>query len=203
MGSTIENKAFARYNDPEERWKFSEIIADPEVRSRWEKVRKFFFLRESTYDMTRRCSIRCEGCYYFEGEKQFTKEKGVHNILEMSRFLKILGDQKIQITLSSMAKPILSWVIHTNENAVEYIDSISGKTTTASIYFDINLENFLSDKNVLSNAIKITLNDNKRLKANLNLMRFLAASLSEVLVYYKDQILKTIVYNVLAITKIR
>lgn len=55
-------------------YKFSDLIAPPEVRSRWEKVRKYFFLRESTYDMTNRCNIRCNGCYYYEGEKQFTKE---------------------------------------------------------------------------------------------------------------------------------
>lgn len=65
---------------PEERrdtgpsYKFSELIADPEVKSRWEKVRKYFFLRESTYDMSNRCNIRCEGCYYFEGDKQFAAE---------------------------------------------------------------------------------------------------------------------------------
>jgi hypothetical protein len=53
-------------------WKFSEILEDVEVKKRWEKVRKYFFLRESTYDMTTRCNIRCEGCYYFEGEKQYT-----------------------------------------------------------------------------------------------------------------------------------
>ncbi|MFH0728035.1 MAG: radical SAM protein [Pseudomonadota bacterium] len=56
-------------------YKFSELIADPEVRARWEKVRKYFFLRESTYDMSNRCNIRCEGCYYFEGDKQFAGEK--------------------------------------------------------------------------------------------------------------------------------
>jgi len=55
-------------------WKFSDIIADPVIRERWEKVRKYFFLRESTYDMTNRCNIRCDGCYYYEGDKQFAKE---------------------------------------------------------------------------------------------------------------------------------
>ena len=53
------------------KWKFSEILAEPGIRQRWEKVRKYFFLRESTYDMTTRCNIRCDGCYYYEGEKQF------------------------------------------------------------------------------------------------------------------------------------
>ena len=56
--------------------KFSELLARPEVRERWEKVRKYFFLRESTYDMSNRCNLRCDGCYYYEGEKQFVVENG-------------------------------------------------------------------------------------------------------------------------------
>lgn len=55
-------------------YKFNDIIADAKIRDRWEKVRRYFFLRESTYDMTNRCNIRCEGCYYFTGEKQFAEE---------------------------------------------------------------------------------------------------------------------------------
>jgi hypothetical protein len=59
---------------PDGEYKFAEIIADPVIRERWEKVRRYFFLRESTYDMSNRCNIRCEGCYYFTGEKQFADE---------------------------------------------------------------------------------------------------------------------------------
>lgn len=58
------------------RWKFSELLEEPAVKARWEKVRRYFFLRESTYDMTNRCNIRCDGCYYYEGAKQFTCENG-------------------------------------------------------------------------------------------------------------------------------
>lgn len=54
--------------------KFSDLLAFPEVRQRWEKVRKYFYLRESTYDMSNRCNIRCDGCYYYEGDKQFARE---------------------------------------------------------------------------------------------------------------------------------
>ncbi len=60
---------------PVAEWKFSDILADPLIRERWQKVRKWFFLRESTYDMTNRCNIRCDGCYYYEGDKQFAPEK--------------------------------------------------------------------------------------------------------------------------------
>ncbi len=59
---------------PQQVYKFSDIIADPAIKARWEKVRRFFFLRESTYDMTCRCNIRCDGCYYYAGEKQFAAE---------------------------------------------------------------------------------------------------------------------------------
>lgn len=55
-------------------YKFADLIADPTVLERWELVRRYFFLRESTYDMTRRCNIRCNGCYYYEGEKQHARE---------------------------------------------------------------------------------------------------------------------------------
>jgi hypothetical protein len=56
-------------------WKFSDLLADADIRERWERVRRYFFLRESTYDVTNRCNIRCDGCYYYEGEKQFAREK--------------------------------------------------------------------------------------------------------------------------------
>ena len=67
---TINNKEVSVPAKP----KFAELLANPAVRARWEKVRKYFFLRESTYDMSNRCNIRCDGCYYFEGEKQFAPE---------------------------------------------------------------------------------------------------------------------------------
>jgi hypothetical protein len=75
-GKTAE-RADAGADRPEpRRWKFSELLADADVRSRWEKVRRYFFLRESTYDMSNRCNLRCDGCYYYEGEKQFAAENG-------------------------------------------------------------------------------------------------------------------------------
>jgi MoaA/NifB/PqqE/SkfB family radical SAM enzyme len=66
--------AAATRNTPAKEWKFSEILSDSSIRDRWEKVRRYFFLRESTYDMSNRCNIRCEGCYYYKGDKQFARE---------------------------------------------------------------------------------------------------------------------------------
>ncbi|RLB82974.1 MAG: radical SAM protein [Deltaproteobacteria bacterium] len=73
MGAIKEKQDI--YRDKSEKiWKFSDIISNPQIKRRWEKVRKYFFLRESTYDMTSRCNIRCEGCYYYQGVKQFADE---------------------------------------------------------------------------------------------------------------------------------
>jgi MoaA/NifB/PqqE/SkfB family radical SAM enzyme len=82
---TINNKAGSTPAKP----KFAELLANPAVSARWEKVRKYFFLRESTYDMSNRCNIRCDGCYYYEGEKQFAEE-----ILDASAWRKLMQAEK-------------------------------------------------------------------------------------------------------------
>lgn len=74
---------------PEKQWKFSDLLADSAVCLRWEKVRKFFFLRESTYDMTSRCNIRCDGCYYYEGEKQFARDN-----LDPDAWRRLMAEEK-------------------------------------------------------------------------------------------------------------
>jgi MoaA/NifB/PqqE/SkfB family radical SAM enzyme len=56
-------------------WRFSDLLEDPLVKQRWEHVRKYFFLRESTYDMTSRCNLRCDGCYYYQGQKHLCQDQ--------------------------------------------------------------------------------------------------------------------------------
>jgi organic radical activating enzyme len=82
---TINNKVSPDTAKP----KFSELLAQPEVKERWEKVRQYFFLRESTYDMSNRCNLRCDGCYFYEGEKQFAVENG-----EVEACRKLMRDEK-------------------------------------------------------------------------------------------------------------
>lgn len=53
---------------------FRELMAIPAIRARFDKVRQYFFLRESTFDMSSRCNLRCDGCYYYSGDKQFTPD---------------------------------------------------------------------------------------------------------------------------------
>jgi MoaA/NifB/PqqE/SkfB family radical SAM enzyme len=76
VGSEHSIDSVVRASSEKKEWKFADLIAEPRIRERWEKVRRYFFLRESTYDMTSRCNIRCDGCYYYEGEKQHAIENG-------------------------------------------------------------------------------------------------------------------------------
>ncbi len=55
--------------------KFSSYLEDPAINEKWLKVKKYFFLRESTYDMTNKCNLDCDGCYYYAGEKHLTKDE--------------------------------------------------------------------------------------------------------------------------------
>ncbi|MFV0436057.1 MAG: radical SAM protein [Desulfopila sp.] len=86
--------------------KFTDIIADPEIRSRWEKVRRYFFLRESTYDISNRCNIRCQGCYYFVGEKQFAPE--ITDEGQWHRLMAAEKDRGITFAVLAGAEPSLS-----------------------------------------------------------------------------------------------
>lgn len=91
---------------PAESWKFSDILSfDPAIREKWEKVRKYFFLRESTYDMTRRCNIRCEGCYYYQGDK--AKSAGTEDPGQWQQLLENEKKRGITYVVLAGAEPSL------------------------------------------------------------------------------------------------
>lgn len=53
---------------------FTEYLQKPDIAARYAKVKKYFYIRESAYDVTSACQLRCDGCYYFEGDKYQTKD---------------------------------------------------------------------------------------------------------------------------------
>lgn len=85
--------------------KFSDLLTDAAVKSRWEKVRRFFFLRESTYDMSNRCNIRCDGCYYYEGDKQFAVEN--RNVEDWRTLMRAEKERGITYVVLAGAEPSL------------------------------------------------------------------------------------------------
>jgi len=83
--------------------------------------------------------------------ESYTRKVRVHNVLEMSRFLRILGRQTFQCTLS-FEDTIVSFIFKTTKNTVEYIRIIQGKQDRTTIDFDVNLK-LLSEPSP-SNMIK-------------------------------------------------
>ena len=69
----------------------------------------------------------------------YTREVGVHNIIEMSRFLNMLGPQKIQCTLR-FGDVTTSFVFRTTKKTVEYIKIINGREDNSTIDFDFDLK---------------------------------------------------------------
>lgn len=75
---------------------------------------------------------------------------GMHNVIQMSRFLRILGPQIIQFTLKYKEHPSVSYIIKTtssSSSAVEYIKTIPGKRHDATISIDIDLNGAMNSVN--------------------------------------------------------
>lgn len=121
--------------------------------------------------------------------KRYTEKVGIHNIIEMSRFLNLLGPQTIQITMRSDGNPLVSWVIKTTKNTVDYIQAIPGKIDGATIDFDVELNDLKINGQQRSskiNKIRIVaklLASNKGIKKQLGLCRLITAAGIEFTMY--------------------
>jgi len=127
--------------------------------------------------------------------RNFTKKWGLHNIFEMTRFIKILGKQKIQITINHENEPILSWIIKTLANKVEYMDAIDGAENNATIQINFHIEDMSANRNLFDVCKKIggkAFNDNRGVRGKFNLLRLFAAAGSEILAYKFNKISKMI-----------
>jgi radical SAM superfamily enzyme YgiQ (UPF0313 family) len=82
----------------------------------------------------------------------YTRTVGVHEVLEISKFLRILGSQKIQCTLS-LNNVTVSFVFKTTSKAVKYIQVIHGRVHDSTINLDVDLH-WLTQPSI-SNFLKI------------------------------------------------
>jgi radical SAM superfamily enzyme YgiQ (UPF0313 family) len=71
--------------------------------------------------------------------EQYTRTVGVHEILEMRRFLRLLGTQTIQCTLNLDDKTT-SFIFKTNKTGVEYIRIIKGRQPGSTIHLEADLK---------------------------------------------------------------
>jgi len=75
---------------------------------------------------------------------------GAHNVIEMSRFLGILGSQKIQCTFTYEEQPPVSYIMKTRRSSsctVEFMKTISGKQNDATISVNIDLNGVINSVN--------------------------------------------------------
>ena len=120
-----------------------------------------------------------------------TRKVGMHQVLDMSRFLAILGPQTIQLTIRYNNRPLTSYIMKTTRNTVEYIRIISGKQDNATINFDLNfnVDNFNGHNNSRSQLIKSVIHNylyqvakpltTGNLREALNVLKFTLATSME------------------------
>ncbi len=123
--------------------------------------------------------------------KRYTEKIGIHNIVEMSRFLNFIGSQKIQLTMRSNGKPLVSWVIKTTKNTVDYIQVIPGKMDGVTINFDAELNDLKVNGQQYSSKIKNIkvaaklLASNKGFRRQVGLCRLITATGIEYVSYLR------------------
>jgi hypothetical protein len=68
-------------------------------------------------------------------------------------FLRLLGDQTLQLTIKNKGVAITSWILKTTEDAVESIKIIPGRTEQDSINLELDLVEFEFGGNGVRNII--------------------------------------------------
>jgi radical SAM superfamily enzyme YgiQ (UPF0313 family) len=74
-----------------------------------------------------------------------TEKIGIHNMMHLETFLKIFGNQKVQISLSSNGKPFIHYVLKTTKTKVEYLDICEKAHNDATLNLELELSQ-LDDK---------------------------------------------------------
>ena len=128
------------------------------------------------------------------GVESYTREVGVHNIIDMPLLLRLLGDQTVQLTVRSNGVAITSWILKTTRGEVEYIQVIPGRSDQNTINLDLDLDDFEfgggRNLNILD-SIRITgkmLASNRGIRRQPNMMRLLMAGGAELVVGYMKTI---------------
>jgi radical SAM superfamily enzyme YgiQ (UPF0313 family) len=83
--------------------------------------------------------------------ESYTRSVGVHDVLEITRVLRILGPQKVQCTLN-LDDTTVSFVFKTTGKSVEYIQVAHGRVDDSTINLDVDLNWLIIPSN--SNLLK-------------------------------------------------
>jgi radical SAM superfamily enzyme YgiQ (UPF0313 family) len=94
--------------------------------------------------------------------EQYTREVGVHNVIELSwLLLRVLGQQVIQFTVTCKGVPVTSYIIETTGSSVKYVRAIQGKQECATIdlnieLYDLDLSGAYGPTEFLENCVRAT-----------------------------------------------
>lgn len=113
--------------------------------------------------------------------EEYTRNVGVHNLIEMAAPLRVLGEQTVQLTVQNQGVPITSWVLKTSPAGVEYIKVIPGRTDLNTISVALDLDDLEFNEGYDINPIDSLrilgkmLASNRGLRKQPNMMRLLMA----------------------------
>jgi hypothetical protein len=110
----------------------------------------------------------------------YTRTVGVHDAIELSKFLRVLGSQKIQATLN-IDETAVSFVFDTSSDRVNYIQVTHGRVEDSTVHLEVDL-NWLAKPSVV-NLVKTPaylFRNNIGPKKLWNTFRLLAAVGTEV-----------------------
>lgn len=124
------------------------------------------------------------------GVECYTREVGVHHLIDMSLFLRLLGDQTVQLTVMSNGVAVTSWIMKTTRDGVDYVQVIPGKSDQNTINLDVDLNHFelggAHGLNIIDRIriLGLMLASNRGVKKQPNMMRLLMAGGIELAVGY-------------------
>ncbi|MEM3087149.1 MAG: radical SAM protein [Halobacteria archaeon] len=89
--------------------------------------------------LVRHARVALEG-YITPRVEEYTRRVKLNDVVEMRRFLRILGEQKLQITTRHEGRPVMSLVVKTTPTKVEYIKTVAGQEEDATLHFSLDIE---------------------------------------------------------------
>jgi anaerobic magnesium-protoporphyrin IX monomethyl ester cyclase len=117
--------------------------------------------------------------------RAFTTEHPLQEMFDMDRFLKLLGDQTLQVTLEFTEGRVVSWVLRAAIGRVEYVECIDHRIDDATVSINVSM---MQGSPSPTSAIKRILTDNATPAASLHLARLVAATAGEVSALVLDRL---------------
>jgi hypothetical protein len=116
----------------------------------------------------------------------YTRDVGIHNVIDLSRFLHILGPQKTQITLSLDTQLNTSFILKTTGDEVEYVKVIRGREDDSTIDIALHLgklgKESLQKRNI-AKSLLLLYSQQKNSKGRWGLSKLMFAVAIEVLTW--------------------